>query len=70
MKSTSIFKGFLIICIITIIGFSMAGCDLFNDLELDDLIGEWQGSYGANQRETGLTLTVYKEGSVNIFGVY
>jgi len=27
------------------------------------LIGTWEGSYTANQGETGLTLTVYREGS-------
>jgi hypothetical protein len=34
-----------------------------NSASLDDLVGVWEGSYIAGQGETGLTLTVFKDGS-------
>jgi hypothetical protein len=51
--------------VLLIFGLFMAGCEnlLDSDGQLDDLVGVWEGSYGANQGETGLTLTVYEEGS-------
>jgi hypothetical protein len=54
-----------IIALVAVIGFSTASCDFEEeqDLSLDELVGEWKGTYGPNQGETGLTLTVYKEGS-------
>jgi len=64
MKNTSVLKIFWIIASIAVIGFSVAGCALKEDTpSMDELVGEWKGSYGANQGETGLTLSVYKEGS-------
>jgi hypothetical protein len=63
MKNTNVFKLFWIIAFVAIIGFSMAGCDIPEDLSLDELVGVWEGSYGPNQGETGLTLTVYEEGN-------
>ena len=63
MRNTNVFKLLWIIAFVAIIGFSMTGCDIPEDLSLDELVGDWEGSYGPNQGETGLTLKVYKEGN-------
>ena len=51
----------LVMCVVF-----FAGCGSGDDddvLPLDNLIGVWEGSYGANQGETGLTLTIFNEGN-------
>jgi hypothetical protein len=56
----------LVLFFTSVFGLSMVGC-LTNtqvapeSYSLPDLIGVWEGSYFANQGETGLTLTVWEE---------
>jgi len=56
-------KLFFIFNVTFIIGLLTAGCAGLPGINpLDNLTGVWEGSYtGANQGETGLTLTVFKE---------
>ena len=56
MKFTNVFK-FLFIVLAVVIGFSMTGCDLYEE-ELDELVGFWEGTYYDGG---GMTLDVYKE---------
>ena len=51
---------------VLIFGFLMIGCMTQNQpirasYSLPDLVGVWEGSYFANQGETGLTLTVWED---------
>jgi hypothetical protein len=56
-------RWFLGLGILLIFGLLLVGCNFQTDEELDNLLGEWEGSYGANQGESAVTLTVYTEGS-------
>ena len=49
-----------------VLGLTMVSCISFTPAppatySLPDLVGVWEGSYTANQGETGLTLTVWEE---------
>jgi hypothetical protein len=43
--------------------FSLSGCASLISFPIRDIVGVWEGSYTAGQGETGVTFTVYQEGS-------
>jgi hypothetical protein len=58
----------LVVFFTLVLGLSMVGCGTYapvtntpTSYSLPDLVGVWEGSYTANQGETGLTMTVYEE---------
>jgi len=62
-------KSALKVIFLSVLVFSLFGCASFFSFPIRDIVGVWEGSYTANQGETGVTFTVYQEGS-EVKGVF